>query len=79
MNEEEITCGVHKETFMQAACGGAPLHWVVFYYPEDVCPARGQHHEAQYFRTQEAAEEFEKSLQAYDDWSTGQEEPLAVQ
>jgi hypothetical protein len=70
--------GVHKETFFQSASDGIPSHWVVFYWPEDLHPMHDTH-EAEYFGDYKKAQEFEASLQAFDDWCSVQEEPLAVQ
>ena len=47
----------HKETFFQAADYGIPSHWVVQYY-DDGNPFP----EAEYFKTREEAERFEKSI-----------------
>lgn len=77
--EEYESCdGVHKETFMQGAQPGIPRHWVVFYWGENECPLTS-FHDAAYFGSLDAAVEFEKSLQSFEDWSGSQEEILATQ
>jgi hypothetical protein len=49
----------HKETFFQAADYGIPSHWVVQYYDSEDEYAFPN---AEYFKSREDAEEFEKSL-----------------